>query len=327
MTLVKYLILGAGGQDGIISSHMLASRGCDVVAGVRVQPPSGHPLRLMLPSSQIVTVDVEHLGDLRETIKRVQPTRILNLAGQSNVRASWKNAQKTVETNVLGLLNVLQILIELRMLNDVRVYQASSSEVFGRARDEPQDESISLRPVTPYGVSKASAQQLAELYRDRYDVWIAVGILYNHESIYRSEDYVVRHVTRSVARIKSKRQHVLQIGNIDARRDWGYAPDYVDGMLKMLEHNEPENFILATGITHSVDDLLGIAFRAAGIDEWRRFVQVDQSRNRSVEPFRLVGDAAKARNVLGWETTCTFAEMVSRIVTHDIQTLGVPPVE
>lgn len=318
---MRFLILGAGGQDGIIASKLLSLRGDDVLAAVRKLPPQGHPLRTFLQESQIVAVDVHHSGDVRRVLETYRPSRILNLAGQSNVRTSWEDARGSIETNVLGLLHIMQAVRDLRMQDEVRLYQASSSEVFGRPDVEPQNEDVESRPVTPYGASKAAAQHLAEMYRERHGLWVAVGILFNHESVYRSEEYVVRHVTGSVARIHKGIQQTLSIGNLEARRDWGFAPDYVDGMLRMLEYRQPTNFVLATGISHSVDELLQIAFAAAGIGEWRPLLQQDRSRQRVVEPFRLVGDATKARSLLDWRTTCTFSDMVSQLVLHDIEAL------
>lgn len=251
---------------------------------------------------------------MKRTIRRIRPTRILNLAGQSSVRDSWERPAETLSTNTTGAMNVLQAVLKLGLMDSVRIYQASSSEMFGRPTAAPQDENTPHSPVTPYGVTKSAAHQLSKMLRERTGIWVTNGIPYNHESLYRSEAYVVRHVTASVARISRGVQAYLAIGDLHAQRDWGYANDYVKGMLRMLEYGHPDDFVLATGISHSVEDLVRVAFTAVGIDDWQSLVSVESGRLRNVEPVRLVGDAGKARDSLAWAPSCTFSEMIEMFI-------------
>ena len=314
----RYLILGAAGQDGRIALQKLSARGIEVHAGVRSHPSVEHAMHRVLPESRVHLLDVTDRESIVAIIRRVKPTRILNLAGQSNVHLSWDQPASTFDSNTVGALNVLQAVRDLGLVDRVRLYQALSSEIFGRPETSPQDETTTMHPVTPYGLSKASARSLSVMFRERFDVWVSNGILYNHESMYRPESYVVRHVSASVARIKAGLQDALEIGDMTARRDWGYAPDYVDGMMQMLEHDVPDDFVLATGASHSVRDLVEIAFAAAEIDDWEQYLRIRPERIRSVEPAMLVGDARKAREAFDWSPSCSFDEMVAKLVEHDL---------
>ena len=318
---MKYLIFGAAGQDGTIAAEQLQERGDEVWAAVRVRPAASHPLFGSISQSRLLEVDVTDRKSVHDVIQRSSPDRILHLAGLSHVGRSWANPAEVLHVNTVGVLQVFQAVIALGLVERVRIYHASSSEIFGRPSSEPQNEHAPLRPVTPYGVSKAAAHQLAQMFRERHGIWCASGILYNHESVFRSEEYVVRHVTASVARIALGRQAKLRIGDINARRDWGYAPEYVSGMLAMLEQPDPDDFVLATGVTRSVGDLIAAAFGAVGISDYESRLAVDQDRMRAAEPWNLVGDATHAFRSFGWRPRISFEEMVKILVQFDVERL------
>lgn len=318
---LSYLVIGAAGQDGTIALEMLGELGIEAHAGIRGPLAAAHPVLSIVDAARVHRLDVSDLDSVKRTIRRIRPTRILNLAGQSSVRDSWERPAETLGTNTTGAMNVLQAVLELGLMDSVRIYQASSSEMFGRPTAAPQDENTPHSPVTPYGVTKSAAHQLSKMLRERTGIWVTNGILYNHESLYRSEAYVVRHVTASVARISMGLQSRLAIGDLAAERDWGYATDYVKGMLQMLEYEHPDDFVLATGVSHSVEDLVRIAFAAVGIDEWRPSVTVESERLRDIEPVRLVGDAGKARKALGWTPSCGFSEMIEMFIEGELDSI------
>jgi len=314
------LIIGAAGQDGSIAAERLAGESVEVHAVVRVPLSAGHRLHV-LPESHRHVVDITDASSVRKLIDEVQPTQVLNLAGQSDVRESWSRAGSALAANTEGFLNVLEAVRDLRMTETVRIVQASSSEIFGKPEAVPQNERTPLRPVTPYGVTKAAAHLFAQMFRESHNIWVSTAILYNHESSYRPESFVVRHVTASVARIKCGVEAKIKIGDLSARRDWGFAPDYVDGMLRILEHGVADDFVLATGVSHSVEDLLRVAFEHAQISDWERRVETDAARLREVDPIRLVGDATKARVDVGWQPSHTFEQMIGAMVDEDIRRL------
>ncbi len=312
---MTFLILGAAGQDGILAMQLLRNRGQDFYAGVRVPPARGHPFWEEVRENQFGVLDVTDPSQLREALDALRPTKILNLAGFSDVRRSWDEPEKAMKVNAGGALNLYQAALQSGRCDSIRIYQASSSEVFGRPDVAPQSETTPMMPITPYGVSKAAAQSLAMAFRERFGLWVSVGILFNHESPLRSEDYVVRHVVASAVRMKLGRKAELEIGDLNARRDWGFAPDYVEGMLRIIDHDEPDDFILATGVTHSVGDLIETVFEAVEMPQALRQVKSTLARTRPVDPVHLVGDAAKARKTLGWKPSVDFEEMI-RLLVH-----------
>ena len=322
---MTHLILGATGQDGVIASELLAKRGLEFYAGVRQIPKANHPLLRIVPPSRIVQVDVANYEAVKSTLRIIRPTRILNLAGISHVGDSWSRPSEHMRVNFEGAINVFRSVVREGLQETTRVYQASSAEVFGRAATYPQDEQTPFAPTTPYGASKAAAHECARIFRDYYGLWLTIGTLFNHESHHRPESFVVRHVTASVARIRLGKQQVLEIGDLESERDWGYAPDYVEGMLRMLEFSEPEDFVLATGKLHSVRELVAEAFAAVGISAWGDYVEVDANRIRPAEPLRLVGNASKAKSLLRWTHTRTFRQIVREMVTADLKTEKLQP--
>lgn len=315
---MTYLILGAAGQDGILAMRLLRERGEEFYAAVRAKPAKNHPFWAEVRDRQVRVVDVTKPSVLSGALDAVQPTRILNLAGFSDVRRSWDEPEKALNTNAGGALNLYRAVLQSGRSDAIRIYQASSSEVFGRPSSAPQTENTPMMPVTPYGVSKAAAQSLASILRERFGLWVSVGILFNHESPLRSEDYVVRHVIASAVRMKLGHQTELEIGDLSARRDWGFAPDYVEGMLRMIEHGQPEDFVLATGLTHSVGDVVDTAFEAVEMPTELRRVRSTPARSRPVEPVHLLGDATKARRTLGWKPSVGFREMIGKLVQSEL---------
>jgi GDPmannose 4,6-dehydratase len=268
---------------------------------------------------RLVQADLLDLLSLIHVVKEVRPTEIYNLAAQSFVPTSWQQPMLTGEFTALGVTRLLEA---VRLVDPaIRFYQASSSEMFGKVRETPQTETTPFYPRSPYGVAKVYGHWITVNYRESYDLFAVSGILFNHESPRRGREFVTRKVTDAVARIKLGLRDKLRMGNLDAKRDWGYAPDYVRAMWQMLQPDTPEDFVVATGQTHSVRDLLEVAFRHAGLD-WEKHVEVDASLIRPAEVEHLRGDAGKARRLLGWQPTVDFGEMIQMMVDADLERLG-----
>lgn len=266
-----------------------------------------------------------HYGDLcdgtglRRVLERVCPDEIYNLGAQSHVKVSFEEPEFTADADALGTLRLLESLRDYaaRTHAEVRFYQAGSSEMFGAA-PAPQNEQTPFYPRSPYGVSKLAAHWYAVNYREAYGLFVANGILFNHESPRRGETFVTRKVTRAVGRIKLGMQDKLYLGNLDAIRDWGFARDYVEAMWLMLQHDEPDDFVIATGVAHTVRDLVELAFGYAGLD-WRQHLQIDPRYTRPTEVDHLRGDASKAGRVLGWQPTVDFEQLVRMMVDSDLE--------
>jgi GDPmannose 4,6-dehydratase len=311
----KAFITGITGQDGSYLAELLLERDYDVYGIIR-------------RSSSFNTGRIDHIfndlkldyGDLldgsslNQLIKRIRPDEVYNLAAQSQVRVSFDIPEYTADCGALGTLRLLDAIRE----EDVkcRFYQASSSEMFGNAAEVPQNENTPFRPVSPYGASKLFSYWIARNYRDSYGMFAANGILFNHESPRRGETFVTRKITRAIGAILRGEQDELILGNLDAKRDWGYAPEYVEGMWLMLQADEPDDYVLATGETHSVQEFLETAFGHSQLD-WRAFVEIDSRYFRPTELNQLVGDASKARRKLGWEPRVSFDELVRLMTDAD----------
>lgn len=309
------LVTGATGQDGSYLCEQLVDRGWTVHAVVRAVDDVSNPLPAGVERHRGDLLDVD---DLARTIDAVEPDAIYNLAGVSSVARSWQAPELTarvVGSAVAGILDAAMRTQE-RLGRPVRVLQASSSEIFGRAERSPQDESTPMRPVSPYGAAKAFAQDLVRIYRDR-GLFAASVILFNHESPRRPTTFVTRKITSTVAAIADGRAHELALGNLDAVRDWGWAPDYTDAMVRVASAAHPDDYVVATGVAHTVRDFVGAAFRAVGISDWDRFVRVDPAFLRPDDAPQMRGDAAKLRRELGWAPTVGFEELVARMVEHD----------
>ena len=312
-------ITGIGGQDGTLLTEQLCAQGVTVHGLVRSEAER-RELVVRLPVGTEL-----HVGDLRDAslleglVADVAPDEVYNLAGVSSVAQSWREPVLTGEVNGVGAVGVFEAASALqeRSGRAVRVVQASSAEIFGRPSVSPQDEATPVRPTSPYGAAKAYAHQMAAVYRLR-GLHVATCILYNHESELRPTTFVTRKITAAAARIARTGEGTIALGDTAVRRDWGWAADYVDALVRAARHAEPDDFVIATGSTHSVAEFLEVAMLHAGVDDWRSRVTVDDALLRPAEAFELVGDPTKAREVLGWAPTTTFHEVVARMVDHDL---------
>ncbi|MFT4028595.1 MAG: GDP-mannose 4,6-dehydratase [Protaetiibacter sp.] len=320
--MTSALITGITGQDGSYLAEALLARGWQLHALVR---PGTHPVDEQPVGAGIVV----HEGDLsdpasiRAAVAAAEPDVIFNLAGISSVARSWN---EPVETSLVTGTAVAAVLDAAQRRQDasghpVRVVQASSAEIFGDPATVPQDESTAIAPISPYGAAKAYAHLLVGAYRRR-GMHASAAILYNHESPRRPPAFVTRKITQTVARIARGQAGELVLGSLDARRDWGWAPDYVEALIRMAEQDEPGDYVVATGESHSVGDFVAAAFAAAGIDDWQDLVRSDPAFIRPVESAELVGDATRAREVLGWAPTRTFPGVVAAMVEHDLALLA-----
>jgi GDPmannose 4,6-dehydratase len=313
------LITGITGQDGSYLAEFLLEQGYRVVGMQRrTSTETVGRIAHLMDKIDLVQGDLLDMLSLIELIKHYQPDEVYNLAAQSFVPTSWQQPVLTGEFTGLGVTRVLEA---IRLIKpDIRFYQASSSEMFGKVQEVPQRETTSFYPRSPYGVSKVYGHWITVNYRESYDLFACSGILFNHESPRRGIEFVTRKVTHGVARIKLGLDKELRLGNLDAQRDWGFAGDYVQAMWRMLQQNSPDDFVVSTGRTHSVQRLCELAFEAAGLN-WENYVEVDPRFIRPAEVDLLVGDSSKARAVLGWEPNVSFEEMIGLMVDSDIRLL------
>ena len=313
----RALITGITGQDGSYLAELLLDEGYEVHGMVRRS--STESFERINHIRDRVTFHQADLLDQRSIIEMVdeaQPDEVYNLAAQSFVPTSWKQPVLTGEFTALGVTRMLEA---IRHVNrKVRFYQASSSEMFGKVRETPQNELTPFHPRSPYGVAKAYGHYITVNYRESYDMYAAGGILFNHESPRRGKEFVTRKITYGVARIKHGLDKELRLGNLDARRDWGYAGDYVRAMWLMLNQDEPEDFVISSGATHSVKDFVELAFKHVGL-HWEDHVVIDPRFVRPAEVDLLLGDSSKAREKLAWETTVDFEELVQMMVEADLK--------
>ena len=321
--MTKALVLGISGQDGSYLAELLLSKGYEVHGVVR-RSSSINTERLDAIYQDPHTADYRlrlHYGDLEDgsslarLIAQVEPDEIYNLAAQSHVRVSFDIPEYTASTVAMGTLRLLEAVRELGP--KARFYQASSSEMFGAA-PPPQSETTPFAPRSPYACAKVFAHQLCGNYRDAYGLFISCGILFNHESPRRTPTFVTRKITRAAARIKHGLDDKLYLGNLDARRDWGFAGDYVRAMWLMLQQDRPDDYVIATGTSYTVRDVLDVAFRTLGLD-WRPHVELDPRYLRPTEVDHLRGDASKARAQLGWAPTMTFGKLIEDMVLADAE--------
>jgi len=319
------LITGITGQDGPYLAELLLGKGYDVYGLIRGQNnPKQHMVEALVPGVRLLTGDLTDLSSLIRAFGTAQPDEVYNLGAISFVAYSWENARLTSEVTGLGVLNLLEAtrLYAGDDIGKVRFYQASTSEMFGKVQEVPQRESTLLWPRSPYGVSKVYGHYMTINYRESYGLHASSGILFNHESPRRGPEFVTRKITQAVARIKLGLADKLALGNLDARRDWGFAGDYVDAMWRMLQHGVGDDYVVATGETHSIREFLDIAFHRAGIEDWSRYVVQDPRFFRPAEVEALIGDPSKARDQLGWEPTVSFEQLVHMMVDHDLDEIG-----
>jgi GDPmannose 4,6-dehydratase len=315
------LITGITGQDGLYLSELLLQKGYEVHGLIRGQNnPKLDVVRRTVPEVRLHNGDLTDMSSLIRALRDSDPDEVYNLGAVSFVAYSWENAHLTTDVTAKGVLNILEA-VRLHTRDDprrVRFYQASSSEMFGKAQDSPQHERTLLWPRSPYGVSKVYGHYLTINYRESYGMHASSGILFNHESPRRGPEFVTRKVSQGVARIKLGLQDVLVLGNLDAHRDWGFAGDYVEAMWLMLQQDQPDDYVVATGRTHSIRELVDVAFRHVGIDDWEPLVRQDKTFMRPAEVDALVGDSSKARNLLGWKPRVEFTELVQMMVDADL---------
>ncbi len=329
--LKRALITGITGQDGSYLSELLLEKGYEVHGIIRrtstfntdridhiYEDPHNEGAKLFL-----------HYGDLtdgttlRRIVEHVQPSEVYNLGAQSHVRVSFDAPEYTVDTVGMGTLRLLEALrdYQQRAGVDVRFYQAGSSEMYGKVQDIPQSETTPFYPRSPYACAKVYAHWQTVNYRESYGMFACNGILFNHESPRRGETFVTRKITRAIARIVARQQKKIYMGNLDAKRDWGYAKDYVKAMWLMLQQSEPDDYVVATGETHSVHEFLDIAFNYVNLN-WQDYVEFDQRYLRPAEVDLLIGDPTKAKQKLGWQLSVSFKELVHLMVEADLRALG-----
>jgi len=323
----KALITGITGQDGSYLAELLLDKGYEVHGIIRrastfntgridhlYADPHINGVRLFLHYG-----DISDSTNLIKLLYRIQPDEVYHLAAQSHVRVSFDIPEYTGDVTGLSAIRILEAIKETGV--KAKFYQASSSEMFGQAQEVPQSETTPFHPRSPYGVAKVYAYWSTVNYRESYGLFACNGILFNHESPRRGETFVTRKVTRAAARIKAGLQEKLYLGNLDAKRDWGYAKEYVEAMWLMLQQEQPDDYVIATGETHSVREFVEAAFSAAGLD-WHDYVEIDPKYYRPAEVDLLVGDASKANRTLGWQPATTFKNLVSLMVDADMAMIG-----
>jgi GDPmannose 4,6-dehydratase len=312
------LITGVSGQDGGYLAERLLAEGARVHGLVRSAEDAA-PVVAALPGLSLHVGDLNEVDSVTRLIRRLAPDEIYNLAGISSVAQSWAEPIATGRVSGLAAAGLLQAAWEFGESTGrkVRVVQASSAEIFGSPDVTPQTESTPIAPITPYGAAKAYAHHMVQVYRSR-GLHAVSAVLYNHESPRRPTTFVTRKITQGVARIARGEQTELRMGNLDAHRDWGWAPDYVDAMIRAGRHDHPDDYIVATGQSHSVWDFVAAAFSRAGIDDFEKYIRIDPAFVRPVDAVDLTGDASRARHQLGWKPTVTFAELVGRMVDADL---------
>jgi GDPmannose 4,6-dehydratase len=320
----RALITGITGQDGSYLAELLLGKDYEVHGVVRQGSTHGMPrLEALLQQPGLLGKrlflhpgDLSDPNSLRRALVKATPDEFYHLAGQTHVGLSFEMVESTCEMTGIGTLRLLEIIRDLP--RPPRFFHASSSEIFGRPEAAPQDETTPRNPVTPYGCAKAFATQMVQVYRQRFGLFACNGILYNHESPRRGENFVTRKICLAAAAIKEGRQSELQLGTTSSERDWGDARDYVRGMWLTLQHERPEDFVFATGVLHTVQEVIELAFGAVGLD-WRPHVTRDPALVRAEEPTRLVGNAEKARRVLGWEPSRDFRHLITEMTRAGLQ--------
>ena len=319
--MARALITGITGQDGRHLAEFLHSKGYEVFGLVKGQNnPKAESIRDEFPFVQLVPGDLADFSSLVSALEMSQPDEVYNLGAISFVAMSFNQAELTGNITGLGVLRMLEAirLVGGARKNPIRFYQASSSEMFGKVRETPQTEMTPFHPRSPYGVAKVFAHDITVNYRESYGMFACSGILFNHEGPRRGLEFVTRKITNSVARIKLGLQSELVLGNLEAKRDWGFAGDYVEAMWMMLQQSTPDDFVVATGKAHSIEQLLEVAFNAADLGDWRQFVRQDQRFFRPAEVDLLIGDATKAKTKLGWQPKVDFTTLIQMMVANDL---------
>lgn len=316
----KALITGITGQDGSYLAELLLEKGYKVYGLVRRSSLENYDrIEHILNRLNLVSGDLTDQSSLDEAIKEVMPDELYNLAAQSFVPTSWDQPELTADVTGVGVTRILEAVRKHK--SDTKFYQASSSEMFGKVQETPQTEKTPFYPRSPYGVAKVFGHWVTVNYRESYNFFACSGILFNHESPRRGLEFVTRKITHGVAKIKLGLAHELRMGNLDARRDWGFSGDYVRAMWLMLQESKPDNYVVGMGESHSVQEFLEAAFRYVDLD-WKKYVVIDKEFVRPAEVDFLLADAAKAKKVLGWKPEVNFNHLVKTMVENDLQILG-----
>jgi GDPmannose 4,6-dehydratase len=320
----KALITGISGQDGQYLAELLLSKNYKVYGLIRGQNnPKKDYINKFFPKIEIIEGDLTDSSSLIRALEISQPDEVYNLAAISFVGYSWNHAILTSQVSAFGVLNLLEA-IKIwagNSIHKIKFYQASSSEMFGRVQEVPQKEGTLLWPRSPYGVAKAFGHHITINYRESYGLFACSGILFNHESPRRGEEFVTRKISINVAKIALGMQEKFELGNLNSRRDWGFAGDYVEAMWKMLQLHDADDFVIATGQSHSVEDFLVEAFNEVGIQKWQKHVAVSEKLFRPAEVENLIGDSTKAKKILDWQPKTSFKELVSMMVQSDLKNL------
>lgn len=321
--MTDVLVTGVTGQDGGYLVERLLVEGATVHGLVHLEDQNTEQFRRRYPSVVLHTADLRDGQRLQDVLAVSSPTEVYNLAGISSVALSWREPVLTAEVTGVGPVRLMQALREHaeRTGTAPRFLQASSAEIFGAPESSPQDETTPIRPVSPYGAAKAYAHHMVAAFRAQ-GLHACTVILYNHESPRRPTTFVTRKITRTVAQIASGRGSELVMGNLDARRDWGWAPDYVEAMVRAMRHPAADDYVVATSEEHSVRDFIAVAFGRVGITDWEPYVRTDPDLLRPLDAAALVGNAHKAREVLGWAPTVSFEDVVGAMVDHDLAEVG-----
>ena len=314
------LITGVSGQDGRILARMLSMKD-DQIFGI-CRPGQKQVISEYCPSIVVFEIDLMDEDQLVKTLHTIKPTKIYNLAGFSSVNASWQNP--TLVTRINSVVPTIILNWCLKYQPETRFVNASSSEIFGGTSTMPQNEETPLMPITPYGLSKGFAHNLMQIYRKQYGLFSSNAILYNHESPLRDHKFVTRKISKAVAQIALGSNVTLELGDLQSKRDWGWAPDYVVGLKKIMEHDAPDDFVLATGQSHLVEDLVRFAFNRIGISDFSPHIRHGMQNDRPVDPSSLLGDSALAFRILGWETSTSLENIIEQMVDFDIELLNNP---
>ncbi len=316
----RALITGITGQDGMYLAELLLSKNYEVFGLIRGQDnPKRAVIEKLIPRVELVEGDLTDIGSLVEALTYCEPDEVYNLGAMSFVALSFKQPELTGNITGLGALRMLEAIRIVDKDKKIRFYQASSSEMFGKVRETPQTELTPFHPRSPYGVAKVYAHYMTVNYRESYDMFACSGILFNHESPRRGHEFVTRKISSAVARIKLGLQKDLALGNLDSKRDWGFSGDYVQAMWLMIQQDKPDDYVIATGETHSIKDFLDLAFAEVGIKNWKPYVKQDPRFMRPAEVDLLIGDSSKAKKQLKWEPKVKFTELVKMMVKNDLE--------
>ena len=314
---MKAIITGINGQDGSYLTELLLEKGYEVHGLIRrTSQPLHENISHLLDKIKLHPGDMTDGGSIRKVIQYVKPDEIYNLSGMSQVRWSYDVPVMTMDVNCMGLVRIIEAVRGINL--DCKIYQACSSEMFGKVRETPQVETTPFYPRSPYGVSKAAAYYMARVYRESYGMKIYCGFLFNHESPRRGEEFLTRKVAKAVAAIVNQKQEKIVLGNLDAKRDFGFAKEYVEWIWRIMQHETPDDFVIATGETHSVKEFVTEAFRYVGIEDWEKYIEYDPKFMRPAEVDLLLGDATKSKTILGFQPKVKFKELVGIMVQAEL---------